>query len=210
MFRVTFCACLAALLAGPAAAGADKGSAQAGQWAGTYRDAQVPLELKAKADGVYEGAILFNGQTFPLTARGEAGQLNGGFRTEDGSFDFTATRDGETVNLATGGKTCQLKRPSANPLASQTPALNPLAAAPGPPIRDAAGNKSSGAPTVYSVATATDLDEVIRGVRTGERTSADLGNVDQIVDRLNEQDPGRYVQIPLRDELLPLPEPQNR
>ena len=58
---------------------------------------------------------------------------------------------------------------------------------------------------------AIDFDEVIRGVRTvedtrtGYRTSVDLGNVDQIVDKLNEHDPGRYVQIPLRDETAPLP-----
>ena len=58
---------------------------------------------------------------------------------------------------------------------------------------------------------ATDFDEVIRGVRTvedtqtGYRSSVDLGNVDQIVDKLNEHDPGRYVQIPLRDEVAPLP-----
>jgi hypothetical protein len=35
--------------------------------------------------------------------------------------------------------------------------------------------------------------------------SVDLGNVDRIVDRLNEGDPGRYKQIPLRDEMYPLP-----
>jgi hypothetical protein len=58
---------------------------------------------------------------------------------------------------------------------------------------------------------AIDFDEVIRGertvedTRTGYRTSVDLGNVDQIVDKLNEYDPGRYVQIPLRDEVAPLP-----
>ena len=63
---------------------------------------------------------------------------------------------------------------------------------------------------------AIDFDEVIRGVRTvedtqtGYRTSVDLGNVDQIVDKLNEHDPGRYIQIPLRDEMAPLPPPSNR
>jgi hypothetical protein len=63
---------------------------------------------------------------------------------------------------------------------------------------------------------AIDFDEVIRGARTvedtrtGYRTSVDLGNVDQIVDKLNERDPGRYVQIPLRDEMAPLPPPSNR
>jgi hypothetical protein len=55
----------------------------------------------------------------------------------------------------------------------------------------------------------TDFNEVIIGQRTvldtttGEKTKVDLGHVDQIVDRLNEVDPGRYQQIPLRDELFP-------
>jgi len=63
---------------------------------------------------------------------------------------------------------------------------------------------------------AIDFDEVIRGyrtvedTRTGYRSSVDLGNVDQIVDRLNEHDPGRYIQIPLRDEMAPLPPPPRR
>jgi hypothetical protein len=56
-----------------------------------------------------------------------------------------------------------------------------------------------------------DFDEVIRGVRTvkdtqtDERRSVDLGNVHGIVDELNKGNPGRYVQIPLRDESDPLP-----
>ena len=55
------------------------------------------------------------------------------------------------------------------------------------------------------------FDELIRGYRTvedtqtGERKSADLGNVDKIVDDLNEGDPGRYRAIPMRDEYDPLP-----
>jgi hypothetical protein len=57
-----------------------------------------------------------------------------------------------------------------------------------------------------------NADEVIRGVRTvedtrtGERRSVDLGNVDKVVDDLNERDPGRYRQIPLRDEADPVPQ----
>ncbi len=55
-----------------------------------------------------------------------------------------------------------------------------------------------------------DFDEIIRGYRTvedtqtGDRASVDLGNVNEIVDSLNRSDPGRYVQIPLRDEEFPL------
>jgi hypothetical protein len=56
-----------------------------------------------------------------------------------------------------------------------------------------------------------DFDEVIRGYRTvedtstGEHTSVDLGKVDDVVNKLNEADPGRYKQIPLRDEEYPVP-----
>jgi hypothetical protein len=57
----------------------------------------------------------------------------------------------------------------------------------------------------------TDFDEVIRGVRdvedteTGERTSVNLGDSTQIVNNLNEYQPGRYKEVPLRDEMFPLP-----
>jgi hypothetical protein len=56
-----------------------------------------------------------------------------------------------------------------------------------------------------------DFDEVIRGYRTvedtstGYRTSVDLGNVHDVVEKLNEADPGRYKEIPLKDEMAPLP-----
>ncbi len=55
-----------------------------------------------------------------------------------------------------------------------------------------------------------NFDELIRGYRTvedtqsGVKTSVDLGNVDKIVDDLNEHDPGRYREIPLRDEVDPV------
>jgi hypothetical protein len=55
-----------------------------------------------------------------------------------------------------------------------------------------------------------DVIETIRGertiedTRTGDRAQTDLGHVDNTVERLNESDPGRYRQIPLRDENNPL------
>jgi len=57
---------------------------------------------------------------------------------------------------------------------------------------------------------ATDFIEGLRGIRTvedtktGEKQSVDLGSVHQFVDGLNEKDPGRYREIPLRDEVYPL------
>ena len=55
-----------------------------------------------------------------------------------------------------------------------------------------------------------DFDEVIRGyrtvedTRTGNKSNVDLGNVHDIVNKLNEGDPGRYKEIPLRDEMYPV------
>ena len=156
MFKSTVCACLTLLLAGAATLGADKSELKPGPWAGSYRDAQVTLELKAKPSGGYEGAILFQGQRFPLTASVEAGQLSGTFQTGDGSFDFTAVREGDSVALATGGKTYQLKRRAANPLGGKSPAANPLAAPTASPAQGAAGNAGGGVPKGYSVVIATD------------------------------------------------------
>jgi hypothetical protein len=61
-----------------------------------------------------------------------------------------------------------------------------------------------------------NFDEYIRGYRTvqdtstGDKTSVDLGNVHQVVENLNYYDPGRYKEIPLRDELYPLPGQQGQ
>jgi hypothetical protein len=52
-----------------------------------------------------------------------------------------------------------------------------------------------------------DVDEGIRGYRkvydtqTGEESDVNLGDVNGVVNALNEADPGRYVQVPLRDEV---------
>jgi hypothetical protein len=57
---------------------------------------------------------------------------------------------------------------------------------------------------------ATDVDETIRGIRsiedtqTGEKQSVNLTDAHDIVERLNYTDPGRYKEVPLRDEVFPL------
>ena len=53
------------------------------------------------------------------------------------------------------------------------------------------------------------MDEGIRGYRkvydtqTGDETDVNLGDVNGVVNALNETDPGRYIQVPLRDEVQP-------
>jgi hypothetical protein len=69
-----------------------------------------------------------------------------------------------------------------------------------------AGTEASTKASNDRLRSANDVDEMIRGVRTvedtqtGQRTSVDLGDVDKVVDQLNEHDSDRYKQIPLRDE----------
>ena len=45
----------------------------------------------------------------------------------------------------------------------------------------------------------------VRDNRTGEERQVNLGHSTQIVDDLNRQDPGRYEEVPLRDQLDPNP-----
>jgi hypothetical protein len=72
-------------------------------------------------------------------------------------------------------------------------------------------NKSQARNSIIRSRSNDDFDEVIRGYRTvedtstGNRSSVNLGNVDHVVDTLNQYEPGRYKQIPLRDEMNPLP-----
>ena len=156
MFKWLVYAGVALLLDGAALPGADNSDAKSANWAGSYRNAQVRLELKAKPGGGYEGTILFQGEKYPLTASGGANQLSGAFQTSDGSFDFTLARDGDGMNLATGGKTYQLKRQGANPLAGKSSAVNPLAAAGSSPPQGASGGTGGGAPKGYNVAVTTE------------------------------------------------------
>ncbi|MCX6929611.1 MAG: hypothetical protein NT154_41310 [Verrucomicrobia bacterium] len=156
MFNWKFCACLWLLVASMAAPGADGETLKPASWGGSYRNDQVTLQLKAKPSGEYEGTILFEGQRFPLSASGDAGKLTGTFQTDDGSFDFTAARDGDSVNLSSGGKIYQLKRQAANPLGGKSPATNPLAAPTDSPAQGVTGNSSGGVPKGYSVVITTD------------------------------------------------------
>ena len=57
---------------------------------------------------------------------------------------------------------------------------------------------------------AADFIETIRGERTvedtqtGEKTSVNLGDVHEMVEKANYQNPGRFREIPLRDEVYPM------
>ena len=73
-----------------------------------------------------------------------------------------------------------------------------------------AHNKAWAAGEVDKSRSNADFIETIRGERavldttTGEKGYADLMDAGKVVDELNTHDPGRYQELPLRDELYPV------
>lgn len=92
---------------------------------GTFADDRLRVELKG-GGGKYQGQMQLQGQTFPLSARSTDGRtLKGTFASGGNNFEFSATLEGATLTLSTGGATYRLRRHLATHPAA-TPA-NPLA-----------------------------------------------------------------------------------
>ncbi|MCO5167162.1 MAG: hypothetical protein M9894_12490 [Planctomycetes bacterium] len=102
-------------------------------WAGAYRSAELRLVLERRGDG-YAGTIELGGQRLPLTARGGEQRLDGTFTSDGHAFPFTATLEGTTLVLASGGATHRLARegapPAANPAAPPSAPTGPQSAPP--------------------------------------------------------------------------------
>ncbi|MBX3465618.1 MAG: hypothetical protein KF878_01815 [Planctomycetes bacterium] len=103
-------------------------------WAGSYRNAELRVTLERRGDG-YGGTIELGGQRLALSARG-ADRLEGAFTSEGHAFAFTATLEGTTLVLASGGATHRLAREGAPagpgaPAGSGAPASGGDPAAPG-------------------------------------------------------------------------------
>ena len=83
-----------------------------------YSDGQLTVELAGTGDSL-TGTFTLNNQQFPVVARSNSANIEGTFTVGSDAFPFTATLDGSTLTLTSGGKTYSLKRisPPANPLA---------------------------------------------------------------------------------------------
>ncbi len=94
-------------------------SAWAQSFGGGYQNKELRIELREAAGGVYTGTITFQGQDFPVTARAVSGQLSGSFKSGADVFPFTATVNGNTMRLSSGGTDYVLGKETvtANPLA---------------------------------------------------------------------------------------------
>lgn len=86
----------------------------------------LSLTLNRSTGTAHSGELIFNGDRFPVSGQSQGNQLNGTFRTADGSaFEFRATLSGDSLTLETGGTRYSLtgepRTASGNPLAKQAP-----------------------------------------------------------------------------------------
>lgn len=92
--------------------------------AGSYKGDELSADLASKDDH-YEGTLTLHDKSFPLTAQAEANKLTGSFEASGSRFNFSATLDGDTLTLVSGGSTYVMKRVQSAPAAP--PPKNPLA-----------------------------------------------------------------------------------
>src|SRR5579863_10491779 len=101
-------------------------------FAGTFKNEKFAITLTGN-DNAYAGAITMGADQYPVKAIVKGEFLVGTFTAGADQFEFTATLDGATMSLTTGGKTKTLKRAVKNPLADvehhdAAPATAPAAA----------------------------------------------------------------------------------
>ncbi|MCK4871525.1 MAG: hypothetical protein KAS72_02255 [Phycisphaerales bacterium] len=105
--------------------------AAADPFVGSFANAQLNVTLQ-KAQAGYAGHIEFGGQTFPLKAAVEQGELVGSFEASGTQFEFKATLKDDELTFATGGTTYVLRRQQPEAEAPATPAApSPAPTAPG-------------------------------------------------------------------------------
>lgn len=82
---------------------------EAGPFEGTWTDGDISVRLRGGA-GAYTGSIEVDRKRHPATAKGDAKRLEGSFEANGGTFQFTATLEGETLVLVSGSSTYRLSR----------------------------------------------------------------------------------------------------
>ena len=123
---------------------------RAADFSGKYQGEKISVELTADGSA-YSGQIHMGSQQFPLKAHEQGDHLAGTFTSQGNDFDFTASKQGDELNLITSGTTYSLKKIS--------PPVNPLAGATNPLTQQPASGGD--APPGYTVVTATDSGEAL-------------------------------------------------
>jgi hypothetical protein len=83
-------------------------------FASTFNGENISLSLTGT--GSYSGELVFNGQPYPVQAISNGQNLSGTFSNAGTNFDFTATLQGTTLMLQSGGSSFTLEKSVANPL----------------------------------------------------------------------------------------------
>lgn len=101
-----------------------------GEWNGSWKGANIELNVQPVGLGAYKGTLVFEGKSFPLSAKAYADKLNGAFTVEGTSFPFTVERESNGhVALTSDGTRYLLAPTTRNPLsggasAAAAPAQN--------------------------------------------------------------------------------------
>lgn len=113
----------------PAEGGRDNPLAPHGPppFVGAYKGDDLSIDLTGGEGDRYTGTMTLKDKKFPVTAHAEGNRLLGTFQSGGTSFDFSATIEGDTLKLTSGGSDYTMRRaPGAdNPLAKPG-AKNPL------------------------------------------------------------------------------------
>jgi hypothetical protein len=84
---------------------------QADPWLGSFSGDGLRLEAgRGGGQHAYAGTIWRRQQKFPFSGRVDGTRMSGRFQSGDDAFDFTASLDGPTLTLQTGGATYRMTR----------------------------------------------------------------------------------------------------
>jgi hypothetical protein len=121
-------------------------SIAAADYTGTFKGDSLKVTLQSSA-GRYSGTLQIGDKDLPCTARETAERLTGWFESDGNQFAFTATLQGTTLILQSGGTSYTLQKQAVpvNPLARPA-AVNPLA-------KPAISGGGTGAPVARHTAT---------------------------------------------------------
>jgi hypothetical protein len=100
-----------------------------GDWVGSWKGANIELTVQPAGVGAYKGTLVFEGKSFPITAKASDDKLNGTFAVDGANFAFSVERGGDGhVTLISDGTRYVLAPATRNPLSGGS-----TAAAPPPP-----------------------------------------------------------------------------
>lgn len=97
---------------------------------GSFKGDELSIDLSADEGDRYTGTMRLRDKQFPVTAHAEGARLLGTFQSGGTNFDFSASLDGDTLKLTSGGSDYTMRRAGGstsaeNPLGKPAP-KNPL------------------------------------------------------------------------------------